>query len=357
MWLPHHKLLLQALRDPASLTDSAPAKWDLLLRLARRSQLLAHLAARMPRLAGIPEEAAIQLRAAQIEAAERRRMALWEINRIERVLRGTGVPAILLKGAAYILAELPVAAGRLLSDVDILVPEGNLNFIEDRFQQFGWESVKLDSYDQHYYRTWMHELPPLQYPGRVMQVDVHHAILPRTSRLHPDSRLLWQCARPLYGFYRLGDEDMVLHSATHLFYDSDFENRLRDLVDVDQLLRHFGARPDFWTILLERARQLDLQRPFFYALRFAQRLLETPIPEEVQRCAREAAPNRSILLLMDRLVPIALMPPHPDASQFRYRAACFPLYLRSHWLRMPPLLLTRHLLHKALLSQRETSTA
>jgi hypothetical protein len=28
------------------------------------------------------------------------------------------------------------------------------------------------------------------------------------------------------------------------------------------------------------------------------------------------------------------------------------LYVRGNWLRMPPLLLTRHLLHKALLSPR-----
>jgi hypothetical protein len=34
---------------------------------------------------------------------------------------------------------------------------------------------------------------------------------------------------------------MVLHSATHLFYDGELNHGLRDLVDLDDLLRHFSG--------------------------------------------------------------------------------------------------------------------
>jgi hypothetical protein len=50
---------------------------------------------------------------------------------------------------------------------------------------------------------------------------------------------------------------------------------------------------------------------------------------------------------MDRAVPPVLLPPTPGQGRLRRPAAVF-LYVRSHWLRMPPLLLARHLARKSL---------
>ena len=44
----------------------------------------------------------------------------------------------------------------------------------------------------------------------------------------------------------------------------------------------------------------------------------------------------------------ALRPLHADATDTWTPAALFALYVRAHWLRMPPLLLARHLTIKAL---------
>ncbi|UUZ51357.1 hypothetical protein LP420_18985 [Massilia sp. B-10] len=43
---------------------------------------------------------------------------------------------------------------------------------------------------------------------------------------------------------------MVIHSATHLFYDGEFDKGLRDLLDLHRLLTEFGATPGFWQVLL-----------------------------------------------------------------------------------------------------------
>ena len=87
-------------------------------------------------------------------------------------------------------------------------------------------------------------------------------------------------------------------------------------------------------------------RPAFYALHYARTLLDTPIPDSVLRHARRSAPPRPVLWLMDRLVPRALFPTHPDAPSRAAAVARFCLYLRSLWIRMPPLLLVRHLAYK-----------
>ncbi|HBF52032.1 MAG TPA: hypothetical protein DDX04_18650, partial [Massilia sp.] len=67
---------------------------------------------------------------------------------------------------------------------------------------------------------------------------------------------------------------------------------------------------------------------------------------------RGAAPNRALLALMDALFLRALQPPHPSCADAFDGAARAALYIRGNWLRMPPLMLSRHLFHKAFLSPK-----
>jgi hypothetical protein len=49
---------------------------------------------------------------------------------------------------------------------------------------------------------------------------------------------------------------------------------------------------------------------------------------------------------MDKLVPHALFPRHPDRPERRSAVARALLLARLHWIRMPPLMLMWHLLRK-----------
>ena len=75
------------------------------------------------------------------------------------------------------------------ADVDLLVPESALGAVEQALAARGWQTKELSPYDQHYYREGTHELPPMTHVERDVEVDLHHSILPRTSRLKPDSAL------------------------------------------------------------------------------------------------------------------------------------------------------------------------
>lgn len=347
------QLLLSALATPGAVAKLSISEWDLLLRQARRARLLPRLALSTQQLTlteQLPEKVREHLAAASADAGDCSRSIRWEANRIQRALSDLDVPVLLLKGAAYVMADLPSAWGRLASDIDIMVPEQALDQVQAALERRGWEPKDLDTYDQRYYRRWMHELPPLRHRDRGSVVDIHHTILPRTSRLRPDPAALWRAARrlPEQSFYVLSPEDMVLHSAAHLFHDGDLNVAIRDLADIVDLLTCFGADPGFWPRLVPRARDVDLARPLFYALRYSARLLAMPVPEEVARDAELDAPNRAVLALMDRLVPQVLLPPDPDDPGRGTARAAMALYIRSHWLRMPPLLLAAHLTRKAL---------
>src|SRR5690606_2115721 len=128
-----------------------------------------------------------------------------------------------------------------------------------------------------------------------------------TGRVRVDARLLLEAAVPLEapgvapGLWTLAPEDMVLHNSAHLIQDGDLSGSVRDLVDADALIRDFAARDaEFWSRLPVRARQLGLERALFYVLRFARRLLGTPVPTSVD--AALPRPPALILVAMDGLV-------------------------------------------------------
>ncbi len=298
----------------------------------------------------IPEGPRAHLEAARVASRAQEEAVRREVAYICKALARTGVDVVLLKGAAYLFAGLPAARGRVFSDVDILVPESAIPEVEAALMLHGWATTHHDPYDQRYYREWMHELPPMLHVTRETVLDVHHAIVPTTARLKPDSAKLLAASRPVAGGSRLrvlAPPDMVLHSAAHLFLNEDLSSGLRDLADLDSLLRHFGQEAGFWQQLTLRARELDLARPLYYALRYANRMLETPVPDETLRAAGTGRPPAWLSSLMDALFSRALRPDHVSAADRFTALARLALYVRAHWLRMPPLLLARHLTIKA----------
>ena len=350
--------LLDALNDPTSLPTLSGPQWNQLIRLTRRTKSMAKLAHRVSALGlddRIDPRVLDHLIASRAVANQHRRVVKWEANRVIAALGDTGYDIVFLKGAAYVLSDMPAGHGRLISDVDIMVPKNCIEDAEQRLIAAGWTPMKLDAYDQRYYRQWMHELPPLRHKARKGVLDVHHTILPESGRLRPDPAKLFAAARPIPGIDHphvkmLAPADMILHSAAHLFQDGDLAGGLRDLLDLDDLLREAGAHEEnFWLTLVERAIELDLHRPLYYALRFTSRLLHTPIPQVVlDESADAGKPLLPISLMMDLLADRAFVPDAGQGRRWGAELSRWLLYVRSHWLRMPPLLLAQHLGKKAL---------
>jgi hypothetical protein len=351
--------LVKALRDPSQLAHFTLAEWSELVQQARTAGLLgrtAHLAGRafsqgsgtVPDVVAGHFESALRLWRAQLAEIER------ESRFLRAALADLDAPVVILKGAAYVLAGLPAASGRLFSDIDLLVPKAAIGRAESLLQLHGWMGTHANAYDQRYYREWMHELPPMQHVHRQTTVDLHHTILPETSRLRPDAAALVEAAVALpghAGLSVLAPADMVLHSMTHLFMNDELSHALRDLSDLDLLLRHFGREPGFWQALPVRAERHQLGRVLHDGLRYTRHLLGTPVPEGVDAALKRWAPGGARQRAMDALWLRALLPAPAQptaAGAWATKSALLALYVRGHWLRMPPALLARHLTVKAL---------
>lgn len=348
---PDHALLVRVLRDPELLRTLSPERLASLMDAAQGARLLGWFIARADAMgvpAGAPEWLNDRVISARALVAEYDRALRWEMNRLVRALGGTSLLWVLLKGSGYLAAGLGPGKGRRVADVDILVAKAQVAATEQHLRDHGWEFAEMDDYDVRYYREWMHESPPMIHGDRGSIVDVHHAILPTTSRLKPPTEQLLERSREVMpGLRVLCPSHLILHAAAHLFHDGEVAGAIRDLVDLRGLLDDLGAEPGFWSDFQHEAGELDLRRPAFYAIRYAHRWLGAPVPPEVLAQISAWGPAPPVLALMDGLVWQTLF-----GTSRATGAAAFALYVRSHWLKMPPLMLIRHLWHKAFFSPR-----
>ncbi len=328
--------LATALADPVSALRFSPDDWTSLLAVARAERLDGSLAYRLADLP-LPDVVARALEDARAQAAFDRSQALWEVEMARRALSPVGIEPILLKGGAFAFAGLPAGLGRLIGDLDILVPRDRLDAAEAALIRAGFEWVKDNEYDQGYYRRWMHELPPLIHRDRESMIDVHHTILPLTARRTPDAAALIAASIVIApGLRILSPADMIVHAVTHLLADGDMAGGLRNLWDIDRLLRLFASTPDFWKDLGERAALHQMREPLGLALRLTNRLFATPVD------TRLAGYDR----IRDLLFVRRLLARDGWGRSIRpFTRLAF--YVRSHWIRMPPLMLARHLWTKA----------
>jgi hypothetical protein len=324
-------LLVETLLDPGAVAGFAAPDWTALLTAARAERLLGTLAEKLDGLPVPPDVDSI-LGDARLDAQRDRQQALWEIDRAMTATASLDCPVLLLKGSAFAAAGLLAGQGRAIGDLDILVPRGRIDAVEAALLAAGWEWVKPDPYDDDYYRRWMHELPPLIHVDRDRMIDVHHTILPLTARPKPDAAVMIEAAVPLgNGILVPRIDDMLCHAACHLIADGDMAGGLRNLWDIHCLLTEHGEAPGFWATLGARAQHHQLGSAMRRAVRLSHRIFGTAVPVDWLGGG-----------MLDGLFTARLLTRNHWGLEDRPLLR-LGFYLRSHWLRMPPLMLARHL--------------
>ncbi|SEQ89552.1 nucleotidyltransferase domain-containing protein [Sphingobium sp. YR768] len=314
-------LLVRSLREPAGVAGLDATGWNALIAAAKAERLIGTLACRLDGIA-IPPAVRPILDDARRDSAREAQQALWEADRAALALAPLGLRVVLLKGTAYAAADLQAGQGRFIGDLDILVPREVVSAAEQALIGAGWEWVKEDAYDDAYYRQWMHELPPLIHIERDRLIDVHHTVLPLTARQTPDAAAMIADAIAITdGLYVLSAEDRVVHAAAHMLADGDLQGGLRNLWDIYCLLPETDR-----AALKARAAHHGLARHVAQARRLADAIYGHGVR----------------LTLWDRLIRARLLARDGWGRETR-KLLVFAFYVRSHWLRMPPLMLARHL--------------
>jgi hypothetical protein len=343
-------MLIQVISRPELLKKLTHKEWNCLISEARYSQLLSHiyyLCEEQNILMDIPVTVTEILTGDKTRNDYLHLQFNNEIGRIATLLHDKGYRIILLKGAAYLQAKLGAYKGRRFADIDLLVEKTHISDIEETFKNHRWFSASLSEYDEHYYRYWSHQIPPMKHPESGIEIDVHHHLGMPIGRIKFNSEDLFENAVPIPGstFFRLSNEDIILHSALHLLINDETDGKLKDLVDILTLLREFDSGMQFWKTLISRSSQLNLHIPLYYALTLIQDIFTYKIPQDY---LKDLEQNISVGLrhkFVNYCFRLSLT--NLQGQNAKIKLVNHFLFWRAHWLRMPLSTLLVHLTRKS----------
>lgn len=263
----------------ARLASCSASDWQAIVQASLRHGvtplLYRRLQARAPGTA-LPASALATLRGVYLQSAAANVRLYHELGKLLGALRQAGIPVIALKGAH--LAELVYAniALRPMSDVDLLVREGDLQLAARTLAAAGYASDSASVVRQAH-------LPPFCKPGEA-SVEVHWTITLPTDPFRIDVDGLWDRARPAriagVDLLVLSPEDLLLHVCLHAAFLHHFEGGLRPFCDISALLSRFGPELDWGAVGL-RARQWGARNCVYLTLRLARGLVRASVPDVV----------------------------------------------------------------------------
>lgn len=361
-------ILNELLKQPSVARAMNTAQWESCMRQAQASKMtgrLFYLLQQAQLTPYIPEKVRHHFNTATIKAKCQSRDIMYEIEQITLCLGKVDIQPIFLKGAAYVVTKC-AHQGRLCNDIDILVAPSQLAKAEQQLGEEGWVGESISAYDNHYYRKWMHELPPMLHLERKSVLDVHHHILPKTTASTFDISMVLANTTKHPLFLR-GREctvttmtlmDRILHSACHLFSEGALDKGLRDLTDLHIMLINFHQQngEKSVTLLSKRAHDLNLSHQLVLATRYIDRLLLKQI--DLRDYSLQAKAIRPFARLRDQVLDWCYMrlfiPHHSTVKNLPFHLAAFIIFVRSHYLKMPLRLLIPHLTVKCWHNLKET---
>lgn len=238
-----------------------------------------------------------------------------ELSRIAKALRAGGIPVTPLKGTQLALRLFGALDARQVGDIDILVPEAQIEPARHTLRALGYAPAANASHglEEHSF----HGVPFVrQVPGGAFAVELHWK-LSNPRFLTIDYSDLWHRIIGAGGagellHHPLPGEETLLFLALHL--PKHGTGALRLLADIDRLIRIEGHRLD-WLHVLALAERWNVAELLYFALIRAQLLFSTPVPNWTLQRVHPAGWRR---ILVDLLAgPDALLRP-PTDENLRY---------------------------------------
>ncbi len=175
---------------------------------------------------------------------------LKEAGEVIRALQGSGIPVIVLKGAALLETVHPDPGTRPMADIDLLVDPSNLKKSEEVLRGLNFSLVPTG------------ELHYIKREGSLFtQIDLHWDIW-----YLKELKKIWQSAiKAKVGGVEtmiMSPEDAIIYTVAH----STVHHGTFNLVwadDVSRLISHYNEKIN-WAHFIEKVTSYNLQVPIFY---------------------------------------------------------------------------------------------
>lgn len=355
-------LVISTFIEPSISTTFSNQEWNLLLQQTRSSRLQLRLLALLEEhnlTCHIPSKIRSAFENEKYRVNYLTTQTHKEVELLNEVLTEKNIVPIYLKGAAYVLNNLPVSTQRLFSDIDILLDKQDIDDAEFLLKCEGFVSEKTNDYDQKYYRMYMHEIPALRHLDRGTVLDLHHNILPVCGE-HPVNIDLFKQFTISFTdarnneFKVLQPHAMFLHASVHLFNESEFDKGLRDLHDLVSLYSHFTHQDEqFVEKVIDLAQKTELTKALYYSFQCIHNIFNVELSMTASQFVLSQRAQIKFPKLYDYIFERVLIPYHKSCDSPSVKLAKFLAFCRGHLLRMPLRLLIPHLTRKTWLQCRD----
>lgn len=183
-------------------------------------------------------------------------------------LTEAGIGHIVLKGPFLDEKVYPLPGLRFYSDVDVLVKEVDVDKAESIFAKIGYRLI--DEVDNRGFfdrgRTQVHYncegCSPVDLHWELVNVPTH------LDSIKIDMEEIWKAAVPVIvagaETLSLSNEDLLIFQCNHMMAHHDF-NRLLWFKDVEEVIRHVGAKMD-WDLFVKKCERYGLKTFVYYSI-------------------------------------------------------------------------------------------
>jgi hypothetical protein len=218
-----------------------------------------------------------------------------ELHRVVSALGARGIDVMLLKGAALVPDYYADPGLRPMSDLDLLVPEGDVAGAVAVLRDLGYR-YPPDSGSEAYLqrvRAGNYQWTAMVSGDGMVAVEIHHHLGVRNGLLDLRLDRYWAGARPV----RRGSaeclapapEHLLLHVGLHFLHHHEHcsNSALRQLADVALIIESVGSAFD-WDIVIDEARVSGVDQALLVVLLVAGNLLGVTVPPEAMAALGKA---------------------------------------------------------------------
>jgi hypothetical protein len=232
---------------------------------------------------GVPQEVMEGLRVDLYSATVQGMLAEQQLATVLGALSAVAVPAVVIKGAALgVFYPDPVL--RLYADIDIMIPEAQLDEAEQALNAIGYECFAP--------KTWwldrFHHLPPMVSDGGGLPIELHWRVDYQVQKGRLPADDLWERAVPWsvhdQPALRLDAVDAALHLCRHAVVQHRAYGAFHYLCDLAQVTHGWGQGE--WETLTQRALGYGLERPVYLMLILGEHSLNLAVPVEAKSALR-----------------------------------------------------------------------
>ncbi len=257
--------------------------WSLLLRLADQEHVTGAFAIALRRrdlLGGLPKTAQQALRRRHFMGQEINERIKSEAVEVVGLLNSIGCTPMILKGGLF-LFETPAdgIGGRVLRDIDLVVPRDALDACIEVLGNAGYEPQDAED-------RWTYHYRPLYHKDRMVPIELH--VQAGEQRHFISAEAAWADVVPVDAdglkMVALSHEHRVLHNIFNSeIQDTGFllgEVCLRQLIDLAAMCVRYQDTLD-WRSIETHLQDYGIGRAFRARLLLVRELLGAPVPEDL----------------------------------------------------------------------------